>query len=320
MSEMEMDNRILIAEDEPVSQHILEIFLSKWGYEVTVVNNGLEALAALTAENAPRLAVLDWMMPKMEGVEICRKIRERQNRHYTYILLLTARNQKEDLIAGLVSGADDYLTKPFDSQELRARLHVGRRILDLQNQLIRTREELLYRATHDSLTGILNRAEILNSLRREHSRQAREGGSFGVVLLDLDHFKKINDAWGHLAGDSVLKETARRLTASVRAYDSVGRYGGEEFLIVAPSSDSAGVLGLAERIRREIESPPIMTPVGEIQVTASLGIAVSFNSKSIGPDSLIQAADTALYSAKEKGRNRSEMAHQSELAATIPAE
>jgi two-component system, cell cycle response regulator len=305
--------RILIAEDDPVSRRLLELFLVKWGFEVAVATTGTEALAMLERMDAPRLAILDWMMPGMEGVQVCQKLRESSDRPYVYVMLLTARTQKEDLLQGLESGADDYLTKPFDSQELRARLHVGQRILDLQDQLIAAGEELLYRATHDNLTGMVNRGVIMDTLRRERARQAREGGSFGIVLVDLDHFKYVNDTYGHLAGDDVLREAAQRMMGCVRPYDSVGRYGGEEFLIVVPSSDAMGTMGLAERMRRAIEAKPMMTNSVSIAVTASFGVTASIDKSPLDAQEILRLADAALYRAKERGRNRVELARAEDL-------
>ena len=305
--EKDLKKKILIAEDDPISRRLLEVFLNRWGYDVAVAASGTEALDLLDQVDAPRLAVLDWMMPGLEGVQVCRKIRERKDRPYVYILLLSARAQKEDLLLGLESGADDYLTKPFDAPELRARLHVGQRILQLQDGLMAAGAELLFRATHDSLTGISNRGVILDILRREYSRQVREGGSFGIVLLDVDHFKSVNDTYGHLCGDTVLQEVVRRVTSTVRAYDTVGRYGGEEFLIVAPSSGAEGILRLSERVRLAIEATPIKTDAGEISVTVSLGLAVSSEAAPLDPELMLSTADEALYRAKADGRNRSEM-------------
>ncbi|HXQ27600.1 MAG TPA: TonB-dependent receptor plug domain-containing protein [Candidatus Acidoferrales bacterium] len=176
----------------------------------------------LEAQDAPSLAVLDWMMPGLEGPQVCQRVREHLDRPYVYLLLLTARSQKDDLLRGLEAGADDYLTKPFDAQELRARLKVGQRILDLQRGLIAARDELRFRATHDALTGIANRGVVLDAIHREHARQLREGGSLGLIMVDLDHFKHVNDVHGHLAGDAVLKEVARRMASCARPYDTVG--------------------------------------------------------------------------------------------------
>lgn len=307
-------NRILIAEDDPISRRVLEVFLAKRGYDVAIATNGRDALGILQTEDTRRLAVLDWMMPEMEGIQVCQRIREQADKPYVYIVLLTARNQKEDMLEGLKSGADDYLTKPFDPQELHARLLVGQRILDLQDNLIAAREELRFRAMHDALTGISNRGAILDTLRREQSRQGREGGSFGIVMVDLDHFKRINDTYGHMCGDVVLQEASKRMRASVRPYDTIGRYGGEEFLIVVPSSDGLGTMGLAERIRKAIESTPVTTHWGEVPITASLGIAASESTNPLDPDTLLRLADEALYRAKEQGRNRSELATRAGLA------
>lgn len=256
------------------------------------------------------------MMPGLEGPQVCQRVRARPDRPYTYVLLLTARSRKDDLLQGLESGADDYLTKPFDAQELRARLHVGRRILDLQNGLIAAREELRFRATHDELTGLANRRVILEAISREHARHLRDGGSFGIILIDLDHFKNINDTHGHLAGDAVLKEAARRMTNSVRPYDTVGRYGGEEFLVLVPSCDPEGAMKLAERIRESLHAQPIVADVGPVHITASCGVAASSSANPLDPQNLLRLADEALYRAKEQGRNRSELAANPVLTRT----
>jgi two-component system cell cycle response regulator len=300
------NKKILIADDDLGSRRILRKFLTKWDYEVIEVADGTAALAVLEADDAPRLAVLDWMMPGAEGVEICRAIRARASRPYIYLLLLTARSEKQDLLDGLRLGADDYLVKPLDAQELQARLHVGERILALQDDLIEAKEELRFKATHDGLTGIANRGVALDAVQHEHLRQLRESKPFGVILADLDHFKHINDTYGHLAGDAVLKEAARRMVASSRAYDTVGRYGGEEFLVVAPGADLAIALRLAERMRNVIVDKPFLTEAGEIMVTASFGVASSHDAAMTDPKSLVEWADEALYRAKRRGRNRSE--------------
>jgi two-component system cell cycle response regulator len=301
-------SQILIAEDDPISRRMLQAFLTKWGYQVQTVSDGVKAWAVLEKSDAPQLALLDWMMPGLEGPQVCRKVRELADRPYTYILLLTARGQKDDLLQGLESGADDYLTKPFDSQELRARLRVGERILDLQHKLIAAGEELRFRATHDVLTGIANRAAVLEVANREAARQIRDGGPFSAILLDLDHFKTVNDTYGHICGDQVLREAARRIAGCVRTYDTVGRYGGEEFLIIAPTTDGPGSLALAERIRQAVEQPAIDTDAGLVSVTASCGVASSCTANPIPVHELLKLADEALYRAKTAGRNRCELA------------
>jgi two-component system cell cycle response regulator len=318
MNGVKKRERILIAEDDPVSRRMLESLLLKWAYDVTVVANGIEAFRLLDTADAPRLAVLDWMMPGMEGIEICRRIRERKNRPYTYVLLLTARSQKQDLLRGLELGADDYLTKPFDAQELRARLRVGGRILTLQDGLLAAQAELHFRATNDALTDIPNRSAILEALDREMARQVRDDRPFGIVLADIDHFKNVNDTYGHLSGDDILRTVAQRLRDSTRPYDSVGRYGGEEFLIVAPLTDAPGTMALAERIRRSIDSQPVFARAGPIRVTASLGVAVSSSPPCADAKMLLQLADDALYRAKAKGRNRSELAEMAVSTGHVP--
>lgn len=315
--------KVLIAEDDPVSRRVAEAFFLKWGYEVTLAQDGDEAWKALEREDAPRLAVLDWMMPGLAGPDICKRVRACEGRPYVYILLLTAKAQKRDLLEGMEAGADDYLTKPFDANELRARLRVGQRIIELQDELIAAREALRFRATHDLLTGLANRGEIFDVLRRELLRGLRGGTPVGLILGDLDHFKQINDTYGHLAGDEVLRAAARRMANVVRAYDTVGRYGGEEFLVVVPASDAMGTLSQAERIRSCIESQSVETPAGPIPVTISLGVASSSEMLSepdtaSNPEALVAAADAALYRAKALGRNRAELAIPAQFAEAIP--
>jgi diguanylate cyclase (GGDEF)-like protein len=293
--------KILIADDDPVSLHLLKNFLLKWDYDVTVATDGTQALRILESDDTPRLVVLDWMMPGVDGIQVCQQIRQRSDKPYVYILLLTARSQKKDLLQGLAFGADDYLTKPFDAQELRARLHVGERILNLE-------DELRFRATHDTLTGISSRGVALEAMTRECARQVREKSSFGIILADLDHFKIVNDTYGHICGDAVLKEAARRIIGCARPYDTVGRYGGEEFLTVVVSADECISLALAERMRIAIESQPFATDFGELHMTASFGAAASSAASPTDPKALLQLADEALYRAKLKGRNRSEPA------------
>jgi diguanylate cyclase (GGDEF)-like protein len=201
------------------------------------------------------LAILDWMMPGLDGVEVCRKVRQAGGAPYVYLIMLTGRAERRDVVQGMGAGADDYLSKPFDEQELRVRLRAGRRIVDLQ-------EALRTLATRDALTGTWNRRAILEILRRELARGAREGTPVGVVLADLDHFKRVNDTLGHLTGDAVLSEAARRIGAALRPYDALGRYGGEEFLIVLPGCDPEGASQVAERVRGRVAEAPVTTPAG----------------------------------------------------------
>lgn len=305
---------VLVAEDDPVTRRVVESFLSKWGYEVEAVGDGAEAWRILESDDTPRLAVLDWMLPGLEGVDICRKVRRSTSRPYVYILLLTAVSQKQDLLTALDAGADDYLVKPFDAAELRARLHVGRRILSAQDELIAAREALRFQATHDSLTGLWNHAEVLDILDRELDRSVRSGQPTAVLMVDIDHFKHVNDRYGHLSGDAVLREVSRRLLSCVRPYDSVGRYGGEEFLIVVPSISRAAAGVLARRIQLRVSELPVETPRGPVDVTASLGVANGSPTDRAAPAALLRAADIALYRAKQAGRNRTEICTDADCA------
>jgi diguanylate cyclase (GGDEF)-like protein len=300
--------RVLIADDDPITRRLLEAFLQKWGWEIDVASDGAEAWRALQKENGPRLALLDWTMPGMDGLDVCRELRRRERQPYVYTLLLTAKQEKQEIVAGLDAGADDYLTKPFDPDELHARLRAGKRIVELQDQLVRVQQALREQATHDALTGLWNRGEILEVLRRELDRSHRSGNPVGVVMVDLDYFKNINDTYGHLSGDLVLSTTAQRMRSAIRAYDSIGRYGGEEFVIVAPECDAQSTREEAERLRALVSREPVETPEGALSLTASFGVASSGESKETDPGSLLKAADAALYQAKQKGRNRVELA------------
>jgi two-component system, cell cycle response regulator len=306
--------RVLIAEDDPVSRRALEAILLKWGYEVVTCSDGSEAWQVLQSPESPQLAILDWMMPGMDGAEICREVRRRQKVPYVYLVMLTARGQREDVLLGLEAGADDYLIKPFDSLELKGRLRSGRRILDLQTELISAQESLRFQATHDPLTGLWNRSGILSILDRELARAGRVGSNLSVIMVDLDHFKNINDTLGHLAGDMVLQETARRMRNSLRSYDEIGRYGGEEFLIVAPGSTSADAAKLGERLCGTICENPVVTGADRtIKVFASMGVAANNSCPDVDADRLLRIADVALYRAKQRGRNCVETASAADL-------
>lgn len=286
--------RVLAAEDNPVFQSMLRSMLVKWGYQAVMARDGLEAWKILESGESPRLAVLDWMMPGLDGVEICRRLRSLRREPYVYILLLTARTESQDLVEGMDAGADDYLTKPFNAHELRVRIRAGRRILDLQ-------DALRQQATHDGLTGVLNRNSILERLDQELARAARASEPVSVLMVDLDRFKSVNDAHGHLAGDAVLREAARRLQGASRAYDTIGRYGGEEFLVVLPGCGTADALSQAERLRDSIASMPFLFEGSNLRVTASFGLTCTARTPS---RDVVRIADEALYEAKASGRNR----------------
>lgn len=296
--------RILIADDDAVCRAMLEDTIRSCGHDPISVADGGEAWRVLQMESAPRLAILDWVMPRMEGVEICRKMRGRLRNFYTYIILLTARDARNDTIAGLDAGADDFLTKPVDLAELRARLRVGLRILDLQDVLLAGQETLRLQATHDPLTHVLNRAGILSCLEREMSRAERVGARVGVLKVDIDEFNEINETHGHLTGDAVLREISRRMRSLLRPYDGVGRLDGDAFLLVMPGCDGASATCVAERVRAACAGAAVETSSGPVFVTVSVGGTVScdFEDSSIEP--MLKAADETLVRAKREGRNR----------------
>jgi two-component system cell cycle response regulator len=295
--------RILIADDELMSRKLLQKTLERAGYEVTAVENGRLAAAQLCPANGPRLALLDWVMPELDGPGVCSEVRKRKEQSYVYMILLTSKESKEDVVAGLESGADDYLTKPFDPEELKARLRTGLRILDLEDRLVEAREEMRFQATHDGLTTLWNRSMIVDLLRRELARSQREHFSTAILMCDLDHFKNVNDTYGHLVGDDVLRETAKRLLASVRSYDFVGRYGGEEFLVVLNNCNPSYAFARAQEICKAIAQKPVLSTSGPVPITMSLGLLLNQEWGRRPVEELLHEADTALYAAKAAGRN-----------------
>lgn len=294
--------RVLIAEDDKLCRTILEKNLKKWDYEVISTEDGKEAWTVMQ-ENNIQIAILDWIMPKMDGVELCKKIREKKWDEYIYLIMLTVRNKQSDIRKGFSAGVDDYITKPFDTHELKARLQTGKRIISLQNQLLDSQKKLQEIATHDTLTNLLNRYEILNVLTDEFHRSLRENRPVSTVMLDIDFFKKINDSYGHDVGDEVLVEVATRLKGTLRRYDKVGRYGGDEFLAILPGCDLKNAARIAERLRRAVCKERIRTEAGQLYVTVSAGCASSESQSHKSIEYLVKFSDKAMYHAKNMGRN-----------------
>jgi two-component system, cell cycle response regulator len=299
------DTSILLAEDSAIYRRLIVSHLEQWGFNFVCARSGNEAWKLLVQQDGPRLALLDWILPEIEGIEICRRLRTRpEPAPYTYTVLLTAKSQKHEMLEAMNAGADDFLTKPFDPAELKARLMAGRRIVELQSKLVTTNNELQFAASHDFLTRVWNRGEILSFLRRELARARRKATPVGLILVDVDHFKSINDRFGHQTGDLVLQELARRFTESLREYDGVGRYGGEEFLLIMPGCDLHTTIRRANEIRVFIASQPVLAASKSTSVTVSMGVSVGEVSEDI--ETLLHRTDAALYRAKASGRNRVE--------------
>lgn len=293
--------KVLVADDDVTSRKMLAAIVQKGGYDVVEATDGNKAWQYLRASDGPRLALIDWMMPGLNGIEICRKFQELASHTPPYIILITSRDKNEDIVKGLNSGASDYLVKPFDTSELRARLEVGHRVVQLQAELAAARDAFEFEATHDSLTGILDRATIISELENELSRAESRRRAMGIALGDLDHFKHVNDTHGHQIGDQVLCGFVKRVESAVRGTDVFGRYGGEEFLIIAPGASECNHNRLWDRIRTSVCDVPIETGAGKIGITVSLGVA--FVPPYISKEELLGAADEALYAAKDAGRN-----------------
>jgi two-component system, cell cycle response regulator len=287
--------KILVADDDPVTRLALETLLTERGFLVHTAVDGEQAFSILERDDAPRLAIVDWIMPGMNGLELCRKLRESGSRHRTYIVMLTVKQSTEHLVAGLDAGADDYIRKPFDIDELHARLRAAQRLITAQ-------EQLRARAYVDDLTGVSSRYAIRDLLQKALAHAAREKSPVSIALIDVDRFKHVNDTYGHSVGDMALRGVAALMGPCLRTYDVVGRYGGEEFLIVFPGCSAEDALTLSERIRSHVATQPILTPSGSLRLTVSAGVATHTGS-SMDLDALISAADQALYRAKNAGRN-----------------
>jgi diguanylate cyclase (GGDEF)-like protein len=289
--------RILLVEDSAIERQQIGGYLTEWNLDFVAAKDGVEAWSLLQSPDPPNLVLLDWMLPGLDGIELSRRIRTLgANGTYIYTVMLTAKDKKQDLLTAMAAGADDYLAKPVDPSELKARILVAKRILDLH-------QSLRFAATHDFLTKILNRAEVLASLKRELSRSEREDKPVAIIMADVDHFKEINDSLGHSVGDTVLKEIAERLKSDLRPYDMVGRYGGEEFLVVLPNCSLEVAARRADEIRNLVCKDAVASTFATVPVTVSMGITASDRAQNLTIEELLQQADKALYFAKENGRN-----------------
>jgi diguanylate cyclase (GGDEF)-like protein len=258
--------------------------------------------------------MIDWVLPDIDGIELCRRIRQKvSSSHYVYVIMITGKQGRKNLLKGMEAGADDYLVKPFDELELRARLLVGKRIVTLQKDLVLAREAMRHAASHDALTGLLNRAEVLRLLESELARAKRERKPVAVVMADIDHFKNVNDLHGHLVGDHVLTEVARRLKSKLRVYDGVGRIGGEEFLLILPGCDLKAAMMRADELRLFIANNDVAASGITRAITLSMGVAIAEPASDFKIEALLERADAALYEAKRKGRNQVQYQHSESL-------
>lgn len=295
--------KILIAEDESINRRLVKKHLSDAGYETVEAEDGQAAWDLFQTEPF-HFVITDWMMPRLDGPALIQNIRNSGQSHYTYIILLTAMDETENVVRGLESGADDYLTKPLNGRELIARVSSGMRILKLEEQLTQAKKQMEVLAMHDGLTGVLNRRAIEEQAEAEFSIARRKERPLSIILLDIDHFKRVNDTHGHKMGDKVLQQVAGVLSESLRKYDRLGRWGGEEFLLILPDTDLQGAMIVAERLRIQTAETNIPLENSEpFSVQISLGIATT-NENFQTLAKFIDAADQALYKAKQSGRNR----------------
>ncbi len=298
--------KILIADDDKIGRLVLAKQLETWGHQVLQAVDGMEAFAIFQQE-VPPLVITDWMMPKLDGPGLCSKIREEESDsdNLCFIILLTSKESSEDLAQGIQAGANDFITKPFEPLELQARLRNGEWILNLQAELKRKKEEAVQLSRTDALTQLMNRRAMLDTMRLDEDRMRRERRPLGLVMIDLDHFKAVNDNYGHNMGDTVLKGAAECFSSAIRGGDYVGRWGGEEFLIALPGADIIQCAEVAERCRNQLAAMRFTTEDGEtIQVTASFGTASAEGADRVELLDLVEQADRALYWAKDSGRNR----------------
>lgn len=297
---------ILLVDDDRFIRTVLSQLLQDAGYRVSQASNGKEALALCKQTYFP-IILTDWVMPEMDGLEFCRAFRAEPSDSYTYLILLTSQEGKDNLIAGLEAGADEYLNKPVNETELMVRLKTAQRILDLERSLQKSLEEIKQLSIRDPLTGVFNRGYLDQHLPIEIRRADRYLRELSLVMLDLDHFKVVNDTWGHQAGDAVLQHCVRIITGTIRhEVDWVARYGGEEFILLLPETDQTGCSVVAERLRSLIAASPCSFNGEQITVTASFGaITRSASDDRTGStaDLLLQRADQCLYQAKQEGRN-----------------
>jgi diguanylate cyclase (GGDEF)-like protein len=296
--------RVLIAEDDSITRHLLARVLQQWGDEPVPAADGEEAWRLLDDDDPPPVAIVDWMMPRMNGVQLCLRLRRQPRIPYTYVILLTAKSGRTDVIEGLAAGADDYISKPFDIKEFEVRLRVARRIAQLQMKLLTAQDQLRLASMRDAATGLWHRGAMFEFLESELGRARRIASPLGVILMDLDSFKCINDAYGHLIGDMALQKAVAGVRSVIRESDILGRYGGDEFMLITPNCGGSELFALAERIRATVEAEPIIVQGSMLPLTLSMGVAEVSPNHPITAAELLRLADVALYESKRNGKNR----------------
>ena len=315
--ELPVPPSVLIVDDDSLVLARLQELVAAGGYDVRTANGGIEAWTSLK-ERPASIVIMDLNMPGMDGLELCRRIREHNWPGYIYIVLLTARDKEEDVLAGLNAGADDYLSKRTSAAHFIARLRTAKRILALEYWLKSALDKKRELAMTDPLTGIYNRRYFMRHLGRELKRAQRFGGDVSLLLLDIDHFKRVNDTYGHMTGDLVLKILTRQISGCLkRATDWCARLGGEEFAIVLEGTDLAGARACAEKVRRAVANTAVETPAGAIDITVSIGVSGlhgTANRASVTVQSLLDRADRNLYASKSNGRNRVTLSSPSEMS------
>jgi len=296
--------KILVVEDDPITNRMLEKYLVDLDFEVSTASNGRQGWEIFCQEDI-RFVITDWMMPEMNGIELIKKIREANEKQYCYIILLTAKNEKDEIVEGISSGADDYIIKPFHKEELAVRVRAGQRIVDLQSELFDANEELKRLSETDPLTGLYNRRALSDYLIKSQSAPGYKRTPFAFIMADIDRFKKINDIYGHDSGDAVLVKIVRKIKDSVQNNDMISRIGGEEFYVVLPDADLKQAEDIAENMRRSIETSPIVLPYKkEFYVTCSFGVFCVQANREWDWEHCMKMADKALYESKNSGRNK----------------
>lgn len=299
------EEAVLIADDSTTSRKMLKSAVDALGFQSICVANGQDAWTALSAPDGPSIALIDWVMPEMTGLELVSKLRAEMGSKILYLIMVTARSSSEEVIEGIEQGADDYVIKPFNRKELAVRIRAGERIVKLQRELVSANRQLETLARTDTLTGFYNRLALQHEMTAHSERPKETRSSTAFIMTDLDHFKRVNDEHGHDAGDAVLKQFSDRVRALLRPNDVVFRMGGEEFLLIAAEADEADALRISERVRINLQDTPFELPDGTaLTITCSLGVHVETHRIDKDFDRQIKKADEALYLSKNGGRNR----------------